>query len=148
MIRLFVSDTNALICYFHEIFQVEQKLSNRALTIFKRALSTKDEDTKLSIPSVVFVEIFEKWFLSEEFLKKFYYEVFIPISESPNIEIKPIEKEDLQNLVRIRGSLSNHEINDKLILASAMMLNCPLITIDQKITSYVNESGVLPEIIA
>lgn len=117
MIKLFVSDTNALISYFHKVFNVKSKLSKNARIIFDCALSNSIDNIKLSIPSVVFVEIFEKWFISEEFARKFYYEVYTPIIESPNIEIKPIEQEVLENLLRIRGNLSNHEINDKLILA-------------------------------
>ncbi len=93
------------------------------------------------------MEIYEKWFISEEFARKFYYEVYIPIIGSPNIEIKPLEQEVIENLMRIRGSLSNHEINDKLILASAMMLNCPLITTDQDIITFVKENNVIPSIV-
>ena len=147
MIKLFVSDTNALISYFHEVFKVRHNFSDKAMQIFDCALSTSNDKIKLSIPSVVFIEIFEKWFLTEEFVKKFFYEVFTPLIESPNIEIKPIEKEVLENLINIRGSLANHEINDKIILASAMMLNCPLITNDQSIIDYVNENSVIPSII-
>lgn len=147
MIRLFVSDTNGIICYFHEVFEVDQKLSKKAISIFDRAIVPYDADTKLSIPSIVFVEVFEKWFKTEEFARKFFYEVYTPIIESPNVEIKCIEQEDLENLIKIRGTLSNHEINDKLILASAMMLNCPLITTDQSIIAFVNENNVIPAII-
>jgi len=147
MINLFVSDTNALISYFNTVFEVEPILSKKATVIFDCAFATSNDNIKLSIPSIVFVEIFEKWFVSEEFVRKFYYEVYTPIIGSPNIEIKPIDQEVLENLIRIRGSLSKHEINDKLILASAMMLNCPLITVDQNIISFVKENDVLPSIV-
>ena len=147
MIKLFVSDTNALISYFLKVFNVKSKLSKNARILFDCALSNSIDNIRLSIPSVVFVEIFEKWFISEEFARKFYYEVYTPIIESPNIEIKPIEQEVLENLLKIRGILSNHEINDKLILASAMMLNCPLITVDKSIIKFVSENAVIPSII-
>lgn len=147
MSELFVSDTNALITYFYEVFNVQSKQSQKVKTIFDSALSNSIDNIKLSIPSVVFIEIFEKWFVSEEFARKFYYNVYTPIIVSPNIEIKPIDGEVLENLLRIRGNLSNHDINDKLILASAMMLNCPLITTDQSIIEFVSENAVIPSIV-
>ena len=88
--ELFVIDTNTIIRYFHEVFHEDMKVSSRILTIVQTALSPYEGNIKISIPSIVFVEIFEKWLRNEEFSKKFYYEVFLPIKESPNIEIKPI----------------------------------------------------------
>jgi predicted nucleic acid-binding protein len=111
------------------------------------AFRTSPTDIKLSIPAVVFVEVFEKWLISEEFASRFHYEVFAPISESPNIEVKPIDQEVLENLVRIGGALADHDMHDKIILASAMMLNCPLITTDHAIIAYVKKNPVIPFIL-
>ena len=147
MIKLFVSDTNAFVSYFNTVFNVHPILSAKAEDIFNCALSSTSDHIKLSIPSIVFVEIYAKWFTSEEFATRFYYEVYYPITNSPNIEIKPIEREVMENLLKIRGSLSHHEINDKLILASAMMLNCPLITTDNEIIKYVDNHKVIPSTI-
>ncbi len=147
MERLYVIDTNAIISYFNQVFHQPPLLSAKATHLIEQALSTSSDTVKLSIPSVVFVEIYEKWFRTEEFARKFQYEVFELIKQSPNIEIKPIEREVLENILSIRESLSNHEIHDKIILASAMMLNCSLITTDQSISDYVNKYRVIPAVI-
>lgn len=147
MIQLFVADTNAIISYFYKVFEVKPLLSSKAMRILDCAFNKFDDNIKLSIPSVVFIEIFEKWFISENFVRMFYYEIYYPIIESPNIEIKPLEREVLNNLVLLRGDFENHELNDKIILASALMLNCPLITCDQKIIKYVNDNKLIPSTI-
>jgi hypothetical protein len=86
---LYVIDTNSLVAYFHSVFETEQRLSKRAIKILQSALSPRETTTKISIPSVVFVEIFEKWFRDEEFARKFYYEVFVPINESLTWKLDP-----------------------------------------------------------
>lgn len=147
MSRLYVIDTIAIISFFHEIFGAESILSPGVSKLLERAFATSESDIKLSIPSIVFVEIFEKWFMSEDFAEKFYYEVFERIMQSPNVEIKPIEQEVLENLLHIGGNLLYHDVHDKIILASAIMLNCPLITTDQEIIRYVKETQVIPKTI-
>ena len=118
--ELFVIDTNSLIAYFHDVFKQDHYLSNRMVKVFEAALSPNEGRIKVSIPSIVFVEIFEKWFRDQEFERRFYFEVFYPIKESPNIEIKPIDKEVLHELLSIKGILINHDLHDKIILASAI----------------------------
>jgi predicted nucleic acid-binding protein len=145
MMKLYVIDTNALIHYYPDVFDQGCDLSRRAHSIIKSAF-TPNSSVRISIPSVVLIEIYDKWFTREEFARKFYYEVFLSLKESPNIEIKPIEQEVLENLLYISGDLANHEIHDKIILASAMMLKCSLITSDAKLTEYVTKTNVLPEI--
>ena len=54
------------------------------------------------------------------------------------MEIKAIEREVLENMC-IGAELANHEVHDKLILASAMMLQCPLITSDEKVIKFVKK---------
>ena len=125
--KLYVIDTSAFISYFNNVFGESSQISRRARDIVSDALFTISGSVRLSIPSIVFVEIFEKWLRNEEFNAKFYYEIYKIILESPNIEIKPIELEVLENLLIIGGNLRNHDLHDKIILASAMMLECPLI---------------------
>jgi predicted nucleic acid-binding protein len=144
MSMLFVIDTSSFIDYFDEVFGKPSLLSQRARKIISWALDTTDGEIKLAIPSIVLVEIFEKWLRNEEFLSKFYYEVYCPIGASPNIEIKPIEREVLEQLLKIDGKLLSHDIHDKIILSSAMMLNCPLITKDQDIIEYVSQHHIIP----
>lgn len=148
MTKIYVIDTNALIYYYGCLFDQEPRLSKKAMSIISIALDSKANQVRLSIPSIVFVEIFRKWLRKPEFARRFYYDVFVRCRESPNIEIRPIEREILENLALIRGSLSNHEIHDKIILASAMTLNCPLITLDGAIANFVDETGVIPTTIS
>ncbi len=148
MDRLYVTDTNSLVSYFHDVFGRDSGLSAKARRIIMHALDSSPSGVGLSIPAVVFLEIFEKWFTDEEFARKFHYEIFEPIALSPNIEIKPIDQEVLENLLKIRGDLSHHDIHDKIILASAMMLQCPLITTDEAIIKYVTSHRVIPSIIS
>jgi len=146
--ELFVIDTNTIINYFHDVFHVNNQVSSQIAHIFKTALNDYEGEIKLSIPSIVFVEIFEKWLRSEEFSRQFFYEVFLPIKESPNIEIKPLDKEVLHELLTIEGSLKRHDLHDKIVLASAISLKCKLISTDTKLIQFVNETHVISEVIS
>lgn len=140
----YVIDTSGVIRAFPDFFEVDERLSAATRKIIDDALMPYSH-TRLSIPSIVFVEIFEKWLKTEEKARAFYYSVFQPFVESPNVEIKPLEREVLDNLFLIRGSLAGHDLHDKLVLASAMMLKAALITTDHKIQKYVEESHVIPQ---
>lgn len=146
-IQLFVCDTNALISFFNELFETESVISWHGREIIQKAFEKHSSEVRISIPSIVFIEIYEKWALNEEFLAKFYYEALIPILDSPFFEIKPIEKEVLENIVKIHEHSCNLELNDMIILSSAMMLNCPLITSDSPISDFVKVHKVIPAII-
>ena len=144
---LYVIDTNSIVAYFSQVFATELQLSRHATKILETAINPRETSTKISIPSVVFVEIFEKWFRDEEFARKFYYEVFVPINESPNVEIKPIDREVLQEISSIGGELESHDLHDKIILASAISLCCGLITTDEKLTLYVDKTHIITEVL-
>ena len=146
MMKLFVADTNALISYYSHIFGELDNLSLRARRILSDAIEDRSPFTKISFPSIVFVEIFEKWLVTEEFVKRFYFEVFQPLSENPNIELRVIDREVLENLSTIGENLEKHEIHDKLIVATAMSLQCPLISTDGEIHEYVERTRALPEV--
>ncbi len=149
----YVVDTNCIISYYSEIFkdapnyQGSRRLSRKTRGIIFEAIDSGMTDIRLSIPSVVFVEIYEKWLKTEEFLKKFFYEVFVPLRDSPNVEIRSNDREALENLLNIGFQLDGHDLHDKLVLAAAMALQAPLITTDQKIIDYVNEEQVIPAIL-
>ncbi len=146
MVQLFVIDTVALISYFSHVFHKSEKISNKALKLIKNAFDNYSP-IRLSIPSIVFVEIFEKWLNSEEFVAEFKAQVFGLVNNAPHIEIKPIEHEVLENFILLEDKNINLENHDRIILASAMMLQCPLITCDTKIIKYVNKHKVIPTII-
>lgn len=94
----------------------------------------------MSVPSIVFIEIYEKWLRSEEFSRKFFYEVFTPLKQSPNVEIRAIDQEVLENLLAVDGCLAKHSLHDKIVVASAITLECPIITFDERIIEFV-ENG-------
>lgn len=152
MRKLYVIDTNAVISFFDSVFQHSSKynslqpLSKRAMVNIEEALFSKETHIRLSIPTVVFIEIYEKWLISEEFCQRFFYEAFTPITQSQNIEIRPIDREVLENLLQISGTLKDHDLHDRLILASAMSLDAPLITTDRKIIRYVRDNRVVPSV--
>ncbi len=150
--RRFVIDTVALISYFAHIFKEESKISKKALSYIDKALKYDENSYLITIPSVVFIEIFDKWFggrttADEEFRAKFISEVFNPIKSSDNIEIREIDMEVLQSYLYLKDENINLENRDKIVLAKAMILNSPLITSDTKIKLYNEKYKVIPEII-
>ncbi len=142
----YVVDTTSLISYFNNIFGGPAKISRDALKIIETAFK-RDSDIKLSIPSIVFVEIFDKWFDNEEIAAAIRIEIMTLIAERPNIEIKPIEKEVLENFIKINDDFIKFDNHDKIILASSMMLQWPLITSDSNIIRYNKKYKVIPNII-
>jgi PIN domain nuclease of toxin-antitoxin system len=146
MKRQFVIDTNTLIFYFYNVFGQPSNFSTSTYHILTQAFSGST-DILLSIPSIVFVEIFDKWILTEEFAAKFHYEVYELINQCENIEIRSIDPEVIQHLMTLDGSMIGHDLHDKIVLASAMVLNCPLITTDTKVAAYVKNSGIIPAVL-
>jgi PIN domain nuclease of toxin-antitoxin system len=142
----YVVDTTSLISYFNNIFGGPAKISRDALKIIETAFK-RDSDIKLSIPSIVFVEIFDKWFSNEEIATAIRIEIMTLIAERPNIEIKPVEKEVLENFIKINDDFIKFDNHDKIILASSMMLQWPRITSDSKLIRYNNKYKVIPDII-
>lgn len=145
----FVVDTTAIISYFDSVFEQGSQITNKALQFIDDAFATEYK-TILVIPGVVFVEIFDKWFRNtngEEFQAKFRLEVLSPILRSPNIEIREIDKEILEAFLTLQDQNINLENRDRLILASAVVLNAPLITSDNKLIRFVRKNKVIPYII-
>ena len=152
--KRYVTDTNIIISFFSDVFNgvprfgPQPKISQRTENIIKKAISPFEGSVLLSVPSIVFIEIYEKWLHSEEFCRKFFYEVFTPLKQSPNIEIRAIDQEVLENLLTVGGCLENHDLHDKIVVASAITLECPVITFDPKIIEFVeNGQGRIPKAI-
>lgn len=131
MIRNYVADTTAVISFFDDVFGKGCAISSKGKRLIDQALRDPSQ-VRLSIPSIVFVEIFDKWFEDEELAAQIYYEVFCLLDSSPNVEIKPLEKEVIERVLAIQDDEINLESHDKIVLASAATLNCPLITSDTK----------------
>lgn len=150
MRELYVIDTCAVISFFDDVFvhasgyAGSPRLSNRATGIIDEAVNSGWTQIRLSVPSVVFIEIYEKWLRTEEFCRRFFYDVFEPLRKSANVEIRPTDREVLEKLLCIGGKLADHDLHDRLVLASAMALGAPLITTDAAVTAYVNENTVIP----
>ena len=141
--KLYVIDTNGLLSFFSEVFNDAPgfngapSISEKARNGIQEAVSPFEGGVLLSVPSIVFIEIYEKWLRSGEFFRKFFYEVFIPLKQSPNIEIRAIDQEVLENLLTVDGCLAEHDLHDKIVVASAMTLECIIITSDKKIIKFV-----------
>jgi PIN domain nuclease of toxin-antitoxin system len=148
--EIYVCDTCCLISYFRDIFEplgAGINLSPGTRSLIDFALCPDYSNIKISIPSVVFCEIYDRWLLSKETVKQFYYEAYLKLDSSPNIEIKPIEKDVLYHLITIDGELNDHEITDKIVVASALELDCPLITTDETIINYHKSQNKIRKII-
>ena len=99
-------------------------------------LYNSDSDLRLVIPSVVFVEIFDKWSRTDESSKRIFYECFEPLNQCDRVDVRELDEEVLLALSRIGGVLERHEINDKIIVATAEVLEAPILTKDPKIHEY------------
>jgi PIN domain nuclease of toxin-antitoxin system len=148
--KRFTLDTFSVIDYFHTIFDVNPRLSTRARRIIYEAFEY--QANTLIVPSVVFVEIFDKWFQPsriqhEEFVAQFRYEVFERMRLAPNIEIRETDREILEMYINLHDTSADLENRDRLILATAAVLNSPLITVDPAIKNYTKIYQVIPEVI-
>ena len=137
---LFVLDTVGFINFFRDFFQEEEKLSIKVRQIIELCFDYDHPDYKLSIPGVVFIEIFEKFLKGKETVLQFRYEILSKIENNPDIEVKAIDKEVLKHYSNIDVNILKLEYHDKLITASALQLGSPLITCDSKITEYIQKS--------
>ena len=61
-------------------------------------------------------------------------------------KIKSIDEEVLEAVLLIGGDLQDHEMHDKIILASAMALQCPLISSDGALKKYNAAAHAVPEV--
>ena len=149
----YVVDTNGLISFFAGVFEdttgfdESQSISQKARNAIQEAVYSLEGGVLLSVPSIVFIEIYEKWLRSREFFRKFFYEVFTPLKQSPNVEIRAIDQEVLENLLTVDGCLAEHDLHDKIVVASAMTLECAIITFDEKIIEFVgNGKSKIPKV--
>lgn len=130
--HLVVVDTSALVSFFQEVFNQPRKLSTRAMRIIQDALDDYSS-TRMSIPSIVFVELFEKWARSEEKQAQIRALVFEYLAAAPNVEIRPLDREVIENLMVLRMTEPDLDNHDMIILASAKSLNATIITTDRKL---------------
>ena len=141
----YVIDTVGLINYFNVFFEESNVLSSETRKKIDLCFDKYINSHKLIIPSLVFLEIFRKFLITESMVRRFYYEIFINIRESENIEIKPLEKEVLEIFQNLNDFDMEH--NDKIIYSSAIQLNSSLISNDPVIIKYNNKRRFIPAII-
>ena len=147
MKELYVVDTCALISYFHQYLDGSTvSISEASLSIIDKAFYS--DEINLIFPSTVFIEIFKKWFKTEEDVARIKSEIYLRIRERENMEIQPFDKEVFENFMSIKDIEPNHNFDnhDKQILAAAMTMQCPLITSDHRIIRYNNKKNVIPAI--
>jgi hypothetical protein len=65
MRQYYVIDTTSLISYYPEIFKQEVKIKQEYLELIKHAFFPSSP-IRIIVPSIVFIEIFEKWSVNEE----------------------------------------------------------------------------------
>lgn len=148
MKQRYVIDTTSLISYFESIFEKGSAISKSSIQIIEDAFS--DPNIILYYPSIIFLEIFSKYFINEEKAGLIKYEVFEKIRKQENMSIEPIDIEVLEAFMKIQDIEHdyNFDNHDKQIFATAMKYNCPLITSDESLIRYNRRKNLIPYIIS
>lgn len=144
----YVVDTCAVISYFAKYFEnCDISVSEEALGIID--LGFVNKSAKLIFPSTVFIEIFAKWCRTDEATAIIKYEVYNRIKGMENMEIQPFDKEIFENYLKIKDIEPdyNFDSHDKQVFASAMTMECPLITSDQHLIRYNRRKKLIKSII-
>jgi len=124
---LFVADTHSLAWYFAG----SGKLGTKALRAFREASSGK---TIIIVPTVVLAEIMD---ISEKKrIKVDYEELLNKIESSSNFEIYPL---DIDVLKTARSITAIPELHDRIIVATAKLLEARVLTRDED----VQKSGIV-----
>lgn len=132
--------------YFSDIFGIKSKISQDALNVMNEAFEEKKH--LLLIPSIVFIEIFSKQFTSPEKAARIRYAVYEKIKSCENISIEAIDQEILECFILIKDIESdyNFDNHDKLIFATAIKYQAPLITSDLRLIRYNKKKKLIPSI--
>ena len=118
---LFVADTHSIAWYFTK----SKKLSTKVLQIFRNSAVGKGV---IVVPTVVLAEIMD---ISEKKrIKVDYEEVLEKIDNSSNFEIYPL---DIDTLRVARNITIISELHDRIIVATAKLLDAKLLTKDENI---------------
>lgn len=144
---LYVVDTCALISYFSEIFDGDVSVTKTSLELIDLAFHSNE--IKLIFPSAVFIELFIKWFTNEEVASQIKSEIYLRIKERENMQIRTFDRETLENYMLIKDIEDDHNFDghDKQIYASAMTMDCRLITSDERLIRYNKRKNLIPGIL-
>ncbi len=116
----YVSDTHSLVWYFTD----NPTLSKKALKVFEKTV----KGGTIIIPTVVLAEIM--YISKKGRIKTSFSETLRKIKESENFEIAPL---DLDILIMADEIEYNLEMHDRLIVATALVFDVPIITKDEEI---------------
>lgn len=139
----FIIDTCAFINYHNDFFKEENKLSKETREIIDECYSNYTYENLLIIPSIVFIELRNKFLLSEERLKEFYFKVFKLTDSADKINIREIDNEVMLKFLTMDTVGINFERIDKIVLATALTMNSTIITYDSKIKEFVERSNTI-----
>ena len=119
----YVADTHPLFWFLTN----NKRLSSNARVLFEEA---ETGESSIIVPSIVLAELmylFEKQNLRDKFK-----EVLKRIEIALNYEVCSLDTEVIDISSKI---ISVKEIHDRIIIATAKLLDCPLITKDEEITN-------------
>ena len=143
MVHHFVFDTVGFINYHHDFFNEKSSLSANVIDDIEKCFSPDFINYKLIIPSIVFVEIFDKQLGNDEKAAKFKYEILSKYLYCDDVEIKALDKEVLEIYYGINDNVIQLETHDKIILSSTIQMKGKLISNDGKIKTYVDATNVV-----
>jgi len=138
-----VADTHAVIWYFAEYFNQANMNSERVNRVIDDTLNNAFTHSRIIVPSIVFVEIFDIFCRTSSDTRRIYSGCFVPLDDCPNVEIREVDKEVLDAALSLEGVLQSHEINDKIIVATGAVLESAIITRDPVIHEYARDSDCL-----
>jgi PIN domain nuclease of toxin-antitoxin system len=118
--KQYVTDTHSLVWYFTE----NPRLSKKALKVFEKTV----KEGTIIIPTVVLAEIM--YISKRGRISMSFTETVKKIEDSENFEITPLDLDILKKANEIDREL---EMHDRLIAATALFFDVPLITKDQTI---------------
>ncbi len=118
---VYVTDTHSILWFFTD----DSKLGRNSKDLFEKA---EIGQIKIIIPSIVLTELM--YLLEDKNSKSKFKDLLEKIKVASNYEIYPLDLdivEEVYNITTIR------EIHDRIIVATAKILDCSLITKDEKI---------------
>lgn len=117
---IYVTDTHSLVWYFID----DPQLSKKALNVFEKTI----KDGIIIIPILVLAEIM--YISKKGRITISFQDTLNKIDESGNFDIVPLDT----NILKIADKLDiDLEMHDRLITATAVSFNAPLITKDRSI---------------
>lgn len=117
---VYVTDTHSLVWYFTE----NPKLSKKALRTFEKTV----KEGTIIIPTVVLAEIM--YISRKGRINMTFAETLERIEDNDNFEVVPLDLDILKEAEQMDVEL---EMHDKLIVATALFFDAPLITADGEI---------------